>query len=133
MIETVLVENFKGIEKVELSLGRVNVFIGPNGAGKSSVLQALALLKQSVGSENLIVNGQEVQLGTWQDIVHGGAANADSEVVFGVAGRLLAFPGEQFSYSLSFRSGSVYRVRVAAGAIGKVFRGDWTREGPNQI
>jgi energy-coupling factor transporter ATP-binding protein EcfA2 len=42
MIRTVTIENFKSIEKLELELGRVNVFIGENGSGKSNVLEAIA-------------------------------------------------------------------------------------------
>lgn len=41
MITRLTIENFKSIEKLELELGRINVFIGENGAGKSNILEAL--------------------------------------------------------------------------------------------
>ncbi|MBI2862185.1 MAG: AAA family ATPase [Chloroflexi bacterium] len=55
MLTHLELRNFKCFDEVKLYLKpRINVFIGPNGSGKSSVLQALALLKQSLGkSEGL--------------------------------------------------------------------------------
>lgn len=43
MIREIQIENFKSIKKMELKLGRVNVFIGENGSGKSNILEAIAL------------------------------------------------------------------------------------------
>jgi predicted ATPase len=43
MIRKITIENYKSIEKLELELGRLNVFIGENGSGKSNVLEAIAL------------------------------------------------------------------------------------------
>ena len=43
MIREIAIHNFKSIQDLELSLGRVNVFIGANGAGKSNILEALAM------------------------------------------------------------------------------------------
>ncbi|MES2497836.1 MAG: AAA family ATPase [Pseudomonadota bacterium] len=43
MLNTVTIENYKSIERMKLSLGRVNVLIGENGAGKSNIVEAIAL------------------------------------------------------------------------------------------
>lgn len=43
MINSIKIKNYKSIEKVEINLGRINVFIGENGAGKSNILEAIAL------------------------------------------------------------------------------------------
>ncbi|TPL82360.1 AAA family ATPase [Mesorhizobium sp. B2-3-12] len=43
MIHSVTIENYKSIAKVQLDLGRVNIFIGENGSGKSNILEAIAL------------------------------------------------------------------------------------------
>ena len=44
-VKKLLIENFRGIRKMELELHpRMNLFIGINGAGKSSVLDALGYL-----------------------------------------------------------------------------------------
>lgn len=42
MIESVLIENYKSIQKLEIALGRVTVLIGANGSGKSNILEAIA-------------------------------------------------------------------------------------------
>ncbi len=42
MIESVLIENYKSIQKLEIALGRVTVLIGANGSGKSNILEATA-------------------------------------------------------------------------------------------
>lgn len=42
MIRTITIENYKSIDKLELELGRLNIFIGENGSGKSNVLEAIA-------------------------------------------------------------------------------------------
>jgi energy-coupling factor transporter ATP-binding protein EcfA2 len=43
VLEAITIQNYKSIEKLALSLGRINVFIGENGAGKSNILEAIAL------------------------------------------------------------------------------------------
>jgi predicted ATPase len=43
MIESIKIDNFKSIESLSITLGRVNVFVGENGAGKSNLLEAIAL------------------------------------------------------------------------------------------
>ncbi|MDY6783680.1 MAG: AAA family ATPase [Cyanobacteriota bacterium] len=43
MIREVSIENYKSIEKLKLSLGRINIFIGENGCGKTNILEAIAL------------------------------------------------------------------------------------------
>jgi predicted ATPase len=44
MITKLTVESFKTLEKVEVSLGQVNVFVGANGSGKSNLLEAVGVL-----------------------------------------------------------------------------------------
>ncbi|NJM10961.1 MAG: AAA family ATPase [Synechococcaceae cyanobacterium SM1_2_3] len=44
MFNQITVESFKSLEKVEIDLGRVNVFIGANGSGKSNLLEAIGVL-----------------------------------------------------------------------------------------
>ena len=44
MVNDVSLENFKGIEKLEIAdLSRINVFVGRNETGKSTILEALSL------------------------------------------------------------------------------------------
>lgn len=44
MFNQIKVESFKSLEKVEIDLGRVNVFIGANGSGKSNLLEAIGVM-----------------------------------------------------------------------------------------
>ena len=44
MIRTLVVERFKSLVKLNLELGRINVFIGANGSGKSNLLEAVGVL-----------------------------------------------------------------------------------------
>ncbi len=45
MITRIVIENFKSLRKVDLSLGRMNLFIGANASGKSNFLDALRVLE----------------------------------------------------------------------------------------
>lgn len=61
MLRTVRIENFKSLAKVELELGRFNMFIGANGSGKSNLLEALGILGAAaygvVDDESLLRRG----------------------------------------------------------------------------
>ncbi|RMF31732.1 MAG: hypothetical protein D6752_01605, partial [Candidatus Nitrosothermus koennekii] len=62
--------NFKSLRDVTIEFApRFTVFIGENGSGKSSVLQFLAMLKQSYGSAVLTPNGDEVNLGELNELM----------------------------------------------------------------
>ena len=49
MITKIAIESFKSLERVEVELGRVNVFIGANGSGKSNLLEAIGVLSAATG------------------------------------------------------------------------------------
>ncbi len=75
MIEELRLRNFKAFQEVEIALTGLNLLVGANGAGKSSVLQSIAVLKQSiesgaVGSGQLMLNGELANLGTGRDVLH---------------------------------------------------------------
>jgi AAA15 family ATPase/GTPase len=42
LIRNIEIKNYKSIERLEISLGRFNIFVGENGAGKSNILEAIA-------------------------------------------------------------------------------------------
>jgi predicted ATPase len=44
MIRHLTIERFKSIVKLDLELGRINLFIGANGSGKSNIIEALGVL-----------------------------------------------------------------------------------------
>ena len=74
MIDRIVIENFKSLRKVDLSLGRLNLFIGANASGKSNFLDALRVL-QGIG------NGFTIS-----EILDGKPKSATSEVWDGIRG-----------------------------------------------
>jgi len=69
MITNITLENFKCFRKVEVNPRLITVLIGPNGTGKSSVLQGLALLKQSIGANGIRHQGEFLSLPSVTEIV----------------------------------------------------------------
>lgn len=81
MLSFLRLQNFKAAKDLPLRLGGLTVLAGLNGSGKSTVLQSLAVLKQSHSIENhhvLRLRGPLVQLGTYADLHTEGS---DSDLV----------------------------------------------------
>ncbi|GKQ34119.1 DUF3696 domain-containing protein [Streptomyces sp. A012304] len=80
MLESLTLTNFKAFAHQELRLAPFTLLTGLNSSGKSSVLQSLALLRQSYESDDLdpfgggegglLLNEELVQLGIGQDVRH---------------------------------------------------------------
>src|SRR5258707_14850458 len=103
MLKSVMLKNFKLHTSTKIDAAPLTVLIGPNNSGKTSIFQALLLLRQSAmrGNVGALVNPvprqvtdenqpflydprQQIDPGTFDDIVHSGAG----EIGFEVAGRL---------------------------------------------
>lgn len=86
MIEKIELHNFKSAHDLAVRLAPLTVLTGLNGSGKSTVLQALALLKQSlrVGAvtQELVLRGALVRLGRSEDVRFENAT--DDEIWFEV-------------------------------------------------
>jgi len=61
--------------------------VGENGSGKSSFVQALALLKQSLGNNALRLSGTLLDLGTFADVLHRPVTS--EEIEFSLAGTVV--------------------------------------------
>lgn len=73
MITELTLTNFKCFEKeTKFEFAKLNLLTGINGRGKSSVLQSLLLLSQTLRNSNspekLLINGEWIELGTFEDI-----------------------------------------------------------------
>lgn len=136
MFREFALKNFKALKDVTVSLGSITVLIGPNGTGKSSVLQALALLKQSRGQRRLLTS-DGVDLGAYDQVVHRRAKRkviefrlvaAVPEVDVAMEGRRrhrARFRGA--TYQAGFDDGALVGHRLELGGPGGSMVGSWNR------
>ncbi|MBP0029702.1 AAA family ATPase [Roseofilum sp. Guam] len=78
MIKSIKLKNFKTFENQALAFEKMTLLSGMNSSGKSSLLQSLALLRQSyqkglLPETGLALNGDLVCIGTAQDALFEGA------------------------------------------------------------
>ena len=66
MIERIVVNNCKSIERMDIQLGRLNVLIGANGSGKSNVLEAIGMVAARNGKiielDNMVQRGVRIAM-----------------------------------------------------------------------
>lgn len=67
MLTRLHIRNFKSIKDLSIDIKDFNILVGPNNSGKTSVLQTLALLKQSIAE--LTFQGQLVNVGNFKEAV----------------------------------------------------------------
>ncbi|MFF5572547.1 AAA family ATPase [Streptomyces luteogriseus] len=108
MIDRLALHNFKAFRDASLPLGPLTLLTGLNSSGKSSVLQAIALLRQSyesgdlafsallpearqaglrtsVANRGFLLNGELVGLGTGEDVLHEDFTEPDEKPPIGLA------------------------------------------------
>lgn len=119
--------NFRSIrDSGELRLRPLTLLVGPNEAGKSSVLQALALLKQSAETAAaglpLREDGRLVELGSFRQFIylHETSRPLTYQLGLGSAGPSAAPIRYEIDYSYSVRAKRVYLRRFEMGAPGGV-------------
>jgi hypothetical protein len=118
MIEHVQIRNFKSLRRVDLRLGKLNLFVGANSSGKSNFLDALRVV-QGIGngftiSEILDGKPRTATAEVW-DGIRGGAefaafrSSEETEnagvVSFDITGRVRRLP-EAAGYPFNFESAS---------------------------
>lgn len=75
MITNLTLENFKAFQKLDnLEIKPITILCGTNSCGKSSILQSLLLFKQTLENnkpnQNLLLNGEYIRLGRFQDLIY---------------------------------------------------------------
>lgn len=80
MLSELSVTNFKAFkETTSIHLKAVTVLSGPNSSGKTALLQSLLLLSQTLSSRvttrPLVLNGEYVKIGMWDDVPHSDCPN----------------------------------------------------------
>ncbi|MEV6107815.1 DUF3696 domain-containing protein [Streptomyces sp. NPDC051940] len=93
MLERISITNFKAFARQDIGLAPFTLLTGLNSSGKSTVLQSLALLRQSHeaglldeadDSGGLLLNGDLVKLGTGQDVRHEAYTEDDPDITLAV-------------------------------------------------
>lgn len=71
LLSRIRVEGYKSIGRLqEVPLAPITLVFGANSAGKSSLMQALLLLKQSIGEDTLVTQGDSADVGSFGGIAH---------------------------------------------------------------
>ena len=121
MITNITLENFKCFRHVSINPKLLTVLIGPNGTGKSSVLQALLLLKQSVGEDGLKYEGDCINLGD-SSVTTPTICSEPATFFFGIDGNA-SWGGERIDYEygayFTSRTGS---LRSSFGNLSTIIR-----------
>lgn len=96
MLDLLALTNFKSFARQDIPLAPCTVLTGLNSSGKSSVLQALALLRQSYDNGDLaptsdripglLLNDELVQLGSGRDVRHESYLEEDPRINLTVQG-----------------------------------------------
>jgi predicted ATPase len=111
------IKNFKSIRDLELTqLGKLNVFIGPNNSGKSSILQAVALIAQSIQTP-VSYQGRFVDVGAFNEVIFTGKTQnrIDIELWFSLAEEMKdsSWMGKSHAYPQLTK----FEVRIGQGGI----------------
>lgn len=132
MLRRVKLTNFKAFARQDLALAPLTLLTGLNSSGKSTVLQALALLRQSydanllsgaIGAESgFLLNGDLVELGTGRDLRHETYDESDPDISV-----MLSTAAQQVTWAAVYGSeddflvlrGSDNRVLGAAASSGQ--------------
>jgi predicted ATPase len=124
-IETFRLGNFRSIcDSGELRLWPLTVLVGPNEAGKSSLLQALALLKQSaeMGAAGLALMeaGRLVELGSYRQFIYLHETSRPLTYQLGLGTESATSSRLQcaLDFSYSIRAKRVYLRSFEIGALG---------------
>lgn len=90
MITKILLKNFKCFKnETSFEFSKINLLTGVNGRGKSSLLQSMLLLSQSVLRQDildeLIFNGEYVNLGNYTDVKNSTTRRIGEETPIGIS------------------------------------------------
>lgn len=118
MLNLIDLHLFKCFESLKLPLSNLTLLSGTNASGKSSILQALALLSQTMRdhewSKRLMLNGSLISLGTVSDVVD--KVNGRRSFGIGIEGRS-GYARWEFSGDRSEMSMSIDSVDAGSGVV----------------
>ena len=104
-IDSIRINNFKLLHKIEIEPGNVNVIIGANGSGKSSILEAIGLLSLALTDriDDLALQRKGIRLSTPEIFKSSFAAYRKSSII----GLEMAWEdNSRYNYSVSLNTPS---------------------------
>ncbi|MGW3118751.1 AAA family ATPase [Streptomyces sp. NPDC001107] len=115
MIDQLSLTNFKAFRSADIRLAPVTLLTGLNSSGKSTVLQSLAMLRQSYDSGTLLstdgdaderggflLDGDLVELGTGLDVLHEDFVRAEGEPIPLITVAFRTDGGETYAWSARY-------------------------------
>ncbi len=122
MLTHIRMKNFKSWkDSGKVKLAPLTGFFGANSSGKSSLLQMLLLLKQTIGSDEVLFFGDEnslVNLGSFDEVIHRHNRDARLELEFGGnlrEPRLVDIPLEKGRLDKTAVDGFTFHTVLSAG------------------
>ncbi len=97
MLQQIRLSNFKAFPEHVIDLRAINIWVGANGSGKSTPIQALSLMKQSIGHKQPKLNGDYVRFGSVQEVLNG--KSAENELHIGYTAQIEAPLGNLFGFT----------------------------------
>jgi energy-coupling factor transporter ATP-binding protein EcfA2 len=138
MLRKISLANFKGFSSVNIELSKLNLFVGENGTGKSTLIQALSILKRSLGSSGIVTDLPFMNLGPLHDIVP--PAKTASITVEGTVPmdlKPIKADGVEFKCVVKFDVQGLFEYEAQAspqrGLMDIKVHNIWTRYGANAI
>jgi len=123
MLTNLEIHNFKSIKELQMQIADLNILIGPNNSGKTSVLQTLALLKQSISQ--LAFTGPLVNLGNFREAVY--RHDRNEAIKFSLQFSTTGLPtilnnmigrGRELYYSVSIKEGGQGEPLIQSSMLG---------------
>ena len=110
MITKWRLNRFKAVRSAqEFSLGPLTILTGANSSGKSSIIQSMLLICQTLSSKvadrQLVLNGELLRLGEFNDVLSQGSMDSQKEINIGFD---IDFDFERIHYARSISRNSMY-------------------------
>jgi predicted ATPase len=125
MFDSLDIKSFKCLTKLRLDLSPLTLLTGFNAVGKSSVVQSLALIKQTAGeaewNRSFKLNGGSVQLGTMFDVIDRNSGGDGFSITISAAGGTCEWETRSVERK-SDLAATIHRIRVSVDDVTE----EWT-------
>jgi predicted ATPase len=138
MLQKISLANFKGFSSVDIKLSKLNLFVGENGTGKSTIIQALGILKRSLGSSGIVTDLPFMNLGPLHEIIPPGkTASISIEGTVPMNLKPLKANGAEFKCVIKFDVQGLFEYETQVSPLGGLMdiklHNVWTRYGAYHV